>query len=150
MRVELVYMQHNISEIFTILEMASLDTLCVNRHFGINSLHNLILLICLQKTNFFVQNKSNNNNNNNNNKNNNNNTNNNKSKNNKNCSHVLGDSKPGFALSLFLFFFTKTKAKQLFLQRCVEVFNKIIKFPHFSHFISIHWFTLKIRLCFNM
>ena len=57
MTVELVYMQYNISEIFIILEMASLDTLCVNRHFGVNSLYNLILLIWPQKTNSSVQNK---------------------------------------------------------------------------------------------
>ena len=36
---------------------ASLDTLCVNRHFGVNSLYNLILLIWPQKTNSSVQNK---------------------------------------------------------------------------------------------
>ena len=42
MRVELVYMQCNISEILIILEMASLDTLCVNRHFGVNSLYNIV------------------------------------------------------------------------------------------------------------
>ena len=65
-------MQYNISEIFIILEMGSLDTLCVNRHFGVNSLYNLILLIWPQKTNFSVQNKCDANNNNNNNNDNNN------------------------------------------------------------------------------
>ena len=67
MTVELVYMKYNISEILIILEMASLDTLCVNRHFGVNSLYNLILLIWPRKTNFSVQNKCDSNNNNNNN-----------------------------------------------------------------------------------
>ena len=44
--VELVYMQYNVSDsqalfwcsALIILEMASLDTLCVNRHFGVNGL----------------------------------------------------------------------------------------------------------------
>ena len=88
MRVELIYMQYNISEIL-ILEMASLDTLCVNRHFGVNSLYNLILLIWLRKANFSVQNNNNNNNNN---------------SNNNNSSYVQWYSKPGFVLSLFLNF----------------------------------------------
>ena len=56
------------SPIFIILEMASLDTLCVNRHFGVNSLYNLILLIRPRKTNFSVQNKCDTKNNNNNNR----------------------------------------------------------------------------------
>ena len=92
----------------------------------------------LQKTNFFVQNKSDDDDNNN---------------NNNNCSYVLQDGKPDFVLSLLLIVFTKTKTFvliKLFLKKkSVQHFEKIIKSSHFLHLTSINWLGLKIRFCFE-